>query len=120
MNQNTNYSLQLASAVVAPAYRRLKVVASGLADLAGATDVFVGTNLQDADATVVGRNIAAVQGKTIGIHYATYGTSTALAAGDGIQGAAAGKITKLAAGTQIGVALQAAAADGDVIHVIYT
>ena len=118
MNPNTTISLQVKASTTVAAFRRLMVGASALVEPAGASDNWIGTNQQDVDSTVPGRNICAVQLKNAGIHYATYGTSTALAAGDEIVGAAAGKVTK-GASSPIGVALQAATADGDIIRVVY-
>jgi hypothetical protein len=118
MNPNETISLQVKDATTVAAYRRLKIGASARVEPAGASDTWIGTNLQDVDSTVVGRNISSVQLKKNGIHYATYGTSTALSAGDEIVGAAGGKITKGAA-SPIGVALESASADGDIIRVLY-
>jgi fructose-specific component phosphotransferase system IIB-like protein len=121
MNQHNNISLTLATSVVAPAYSRLKVVTGGLVDLAAAADgtLWIGTNLQDADQTVVGRDTVAIQGKFTGIHYAINGAATAIAAGDAIQAADSGKVAKYSAGTKIGIALSPSTAVGDVFKVIY-
>lgn len=119
MNPNDIISLQVKDSATVAAYRRVKVIAGARVEASGASDsTFIGTNLQDIDSTVVGRNIAAVQLKGHGIHYATYGTTTALSAGDEIVGAASGKVTK-GSSSPIGVALESAAADGDIIRVVY-
>lgn len=118
MNHSNVISLPVKASTTISAHIRVKVGASAKVEPAGASDTFIGTNLQDCDSSVVGRDVSAVQLLGTGIHYATYGTSTALSAGDEIVGAANGKITK-GASSPIGVALESATADGDIIRVIF-
>lgn len=119
MNHNTVISLPVAASTTISAFLRVKVGASAKVAAADAADTAIGTNLQDIDSTVVGRDIASVQLLNGGgIHYATYGTSTALSQGDPIVAADGGKVTKGAV-SPIGVALESASASGDVIRVLY-
>ena len=115
MNPNPIISLPVKAATALVANRRVKVGTGAKVEYAGASDTAIGTVLQDCDATIVGRDQAAVQLRGTGINYVTYGTSTALTAGDELVGAANGKVTK-GASSPIGVALEAATADGDVIR----
>lgn len=118
MNSNNIISLQIADSTTLTAGLRVKVSTSGYVAVAGASDTAIGTVLQDVDSTVPGRNIADIQRIPCGIHYAVYGTSTALSAGDPVGAIAGGKITKDAV-APVGVALESATADGDVIRVVF-
>lgn len=119
MNQHSIFSLPWADPATAVEFRRVKAVAGGVA-LAGAADKSIGTSL-DGDLNVEQANI---QGKAIGIHYATVGNDTALATGNEIEGAADGKVVKKTTGTAIGVVVDlnpndGAPADGDLVRVVY-
>lgn len=117
MNPANVISYPLKASTTLSAHLRVKITTDGV-EAAGASDQEVGTILNDADASVVGRDHASIAlAKNYGVHYLTYGTSTALAAGDTLVRAANGKVTK-GASSPIGVALQSAAADGDIIRAI--
>jgi hypothetical protein len=92
MNKNTIISLPWAVPANAADFRRVKVIAGGvaLAD-AAASDRFIGT-AGDGD---LNTEQADVQLKGVGIHFATVGNSTALATGDEIMGASEGRIARL-------------------------
>lgn len=111
---NTNPVFSVGSDGELDAFRRVKMTASGVA-YAGATDAHIGTTLPGD----LNRDQAAVQSKGVGIHVATTSAATAIVAGDELQGAADGKVTKKAAGDAIGVALEGAAAADSEIRVIY-
>ena len=98
------------------AHRRMKLLAAGTIDYAGDTDRAIGTLQTDIDATVTSKSRGAVVKFCEGIHYGTYGSATALAVADELEAAANGKITKRTTGVCIGLALETAAADGDVIR----
>lgn len=120
MNDANWLSIVVADATTIAANLRVIINASGKAAVAGAADTkFIGTNRADVDAAQPSRSICAILRRSAGTHNAVYGSATALAAGDQIEGAANGKVTKLNAGTAIGVALEPATADGDQIRVLY-
>lgn len=117
MNPNPIISLPVKASTALVAHRRVKVGTGAKVEYAGASDTSIGTVLQDCDATVPDRAQAAVHLRGNGINYVTYGTATALTAGDELVGAANGKVTK-GSSSPIGVALEAATADGDIIRAI--
>lgn len=83
--------------------------------VAGVTDetVELGTMSRNgAIGEVVGVHLRSKQGTTRMV------ASAAIAMGAAVYGAAAGKISTTASGTAIGIACEAAAADGDVIEVL--
>jgi len=122
MQHNNIISLGVSNATGAiSAHLRVEIDSNGQAVIGGATNAFLGTNLQDVDGTVasdgaVGRNISAVQLKGCGLHYAT--ADGAIAVGAEVDPVAAGKITTTA-GSPCGRAVEAASADGDVIRVVF-
>lgn len=122
MYDNSVISLPVKSGAGAiSAYRRVGIDSNGECILEGADTDFLGTLLQDVDGTVAsdgsyGRNIADIQLKGCGVHYATAGG--AISVGDEIDAAANGKVVTTAA-NPIGRALEAAAKDGDIIRVFY-
>lgn len=101
------------------AYRRVKLNSSGKLEYAGASDIALGTLQTDIDTAEPSKTFGAVMQHAFGIHYATYGSATALAVGDEIEAAASGKVTKRVTGARAGIALETAAADGDIIRVVY-
>lgn len=113
MNTNPVFSLPSSDEALEP-FRRVKMTAAGVAYCA-AEDASIGTTL----AGDLNRDQAAIHSKAVGIHNAETSAAGAIAVGDEIQGSADGKITKLAAGTAIGVALEAVAEAGAVIRVVY-
>jgi hypothetical protein len=111
---NTNPILSFpTSATTLVGYRRVKLDGNGELVYAGIGDGAIGT-LQPLD---LDRNTGAVQTLENGLHFATIGNATAVAVGDELQEAADGKLVKKTTGAAVSVALQTAAADGDVIRV---
>jgi len=98
------------------ANRRMKVTSSGTLDYADAGDRAMGTLLTDIDSTITSRRTGAILQFATGIHNGTYGSATALAVGDELQAADDGKIDKRTVGPCIGIAVETASADGDVIR----
>jgi hypothetical protein len=98
------------------AHRRMKLLAAGTIDYAGVNDRAIGTLQTDINADEPSKSRGAVVKFCEGIHFGTYGSATALAVGDELQAAANGKITKRTTGVCIGLALETASADGDVIR----
>jgi len=98
------------------ANRRMKLTSSGTLDYAGVAQRAIGTLLTDIDSTITSRRTGAVLQFATGIHNGTYGSATALAVGDELQAAADGKIDKRTNGPCIGIAVETASADGDVIR----
>lgn len=93
---------------------RVKLAAGGVVN-AGAADGFLGTLLPGD----LNREQAAILRAGVGIHFATVAEgSAAIGEGAGIQGAADGEVTLLAAGAAIGAAVEAGVA-GDCIRVVY-
>lgn len=119
MNPHNIVSLPLAASTTIAAHLRVKVSTGGTVVVAGADNVFIGTTLQDTDSSVPGRNVADIQRRAAGIHYAVVGSTTAVTSGDQIEGIAGGMINKLASGTAIGQAMEASAAVGDTIRVLF-
>jgi hypothetical protein len=113
MNTNPVFSLPGANAKTEP-FRRMKLAATG-ADYCGAEDAMIGSSLP-GDLNV---EQVTLQSKSVGIHDAETSAATAIVSGDKIQGAADGKITKLAAGTAIGEATESSSAAGNIIGVVY-
>ena len=97
------------------ANRRMKVTSSGTLDYADAGDRAMGTLLTDIDSTITSRRTGAILQFATGIHNGTYASATALAVGDELQAADDGKITKRTTGPCVGIAVETASADGDLI-----
>lgn len=120
MNPNNIINLPAAAAAVIPAHRRVKIV-SGKATLCADTDLInggIGTNLQDVDAAVPGRDICAILRRTAGIHYAT--ASGNIAADAEFTADNNGKIKTVGGGTAIGKVLEAVTGgDGSIVRVVY-
>ena len=68
MNPNPIISLPVKAATALVANRRVKVGTGAKVEYAGASDTAIGTVLQDCDATIVGRDQAAVQLRGTGIN----------------------------------------------------
>lgn len=98
------------------ANRRMKVTSAGALDYADAGDRAMGTLLTDIDSTITSRRTGAILQFATGIHNGTYASATALAVGDELQAADDGKIDKRTVGPCIGIAVETASADGDVIR----
>lgn len=118
MNDSFTPSYTASSGAMA-AYRRVKLHADGKILYAGIGDNCIGSLLCDIDAAVPARDTSGVLRPAVGLCYAVYDGATGLAVGDEIEAAADGKITKRVTGRSIGVAKEAASADGDTIRVIY-
>jgi hypothetical protein len=84
-----------------------------LATAASAKDKVAGTNLQPADA---GKAASVALRLAFGLHYVTVGSATAIAAGDELDLAAAGKVVKAAGGTKIGIAREPSAEADSIIR----
>ncbi|GJQ59781.1 MAG: hypothetical protein D8M57_13205 [Candidatus Scalindua sp. AMX11] len=82
-------------------------------ELAGAGEGYIGTVLAPAAAAAV---VAVRPRNDVGSHEMV--ASGAISAGTAIYGAASGKISSIANGAQIGTAIEAATADGDIIEVL--
>lgn len=101
-------------------YRRVRIeLSTGKAVYADASDAdCVGFALRPTDTTVKGKDVASIQMLYAGISYAIAGE--AITKGKQISAADDGKVKDCSAGeTAVGVALEAASADGDQIRVIY-
>lgn len=116
MLDSNKLSFQAADSTALAANRRVALNSSGKIDYAGAADRAIGTLLTDIDASIVAHRVGAVLQFATGIHWGTYASSTALAVGDELQAAANGKIDKRTTGACVGIAVETAAADGDVIR----
>ena len=95
-------------------YRLLQVTAAGKWDLADATDTAVAVSCREvfaADDPLAGRLLAGSEGT----FYLT--ASEAISVGDVVNQAADGKVQQSGGTLKVGVALTAAAADGDFIEV---
>lgn len=119
MSQTINESFKTFTAGVAIAkYLRVKISSGKLAvAVAGVTDetLEIGTITEEAFADLDVRTVKLRSGN--GTHKMV--ASAAIAAGVAVFGAAAGKIATTASGTAIGVSLEAAGANNDVIEVMY-
>lgn len=95
-------------------HARVKLAADGRVSLATnlQTDIGVTAGYAHASDDPVGVDLSSLEGTARGI------ASLAIAIGDKIYGAAAGKIGKTDTNVPIGIALSAAAADGDVIEFV--
>ncbi len=82
-------------------------------ELAGAGEAYIGTVLAPADAA---KAVAVRPRNSVGTHEMV--ADAAISAGAAIYGAASGKISSTANGSQIGIAIEAATADGDIIEVL--
>lgn len=118
--QNTSPIFSIpAAAVNTPTFIRIKMTATGGAAAGlSATDTAIGTTVSGYN-DPGGDTHLAVQDIGFGIHFATTGSATAIAVGDEIEAAAAGKIIKKNANAAVGVALEASAATDNVIRVKY-
>ncbi len=124
MQDSNVISLPVASATGAIAANlRVGIDSNGEAVLASNNSDFLGTLLQDVDGTVAadgshGRNIAGIQLKGSGIHYAT--ASGVIAVGAKVDPDTNGKVVSTVDGSAaVGTALEAAASDGDIIRVVF-
>jgi hypothetical protein len=118
---NTNNVVSLRAGEDVGIHLRVKVGTGGLlevADAAEAAEVIGHNAYAPIDYDQAGRDTAAVQIKNGGILYAV--AAGVIAVGAKFKGADGGKIQDHGgSGTAEGVVLQAAAADGDIIQVIY-
>ena len=94
------------------AHLLVKFTATGV-DKAGATDVAIGTVLND---TKAGKAAAVALRKSYGLHDVTLGNNTAVAVGDELDQYAGGTVIKAAGGKKAGVARQAATGTGAIIE----
>lgn len=94
-------------------FARVILGSGGTVTVAGASDKDIGTA---RDATASGENVTVTLLNKSGS--AKHVASAAIAAGAEVEAAASGKIATKASGTAIGYALEAAAADGDIIEVL--
>lgn len=116
MNKDSVISLPIASGTAIAEYLRVYVDSNGQVLLAGATDPAIGhlerpcdgANYQFASVYLINNG---------GVHFAV--ANAAISKGGKFQPAASGKIAPLTTGTPSGIALEAAAADGNVIRVAY-
>ena len=119
MSQYMDSSYHSFTAGVAIAqYLRVKISSGKLAvAVAGVTDepVEIGYITEAAFADLDVRTVRLRNGGGTGKLIA----SAAITAGAAIYGAASGKVSATASGSAIGIAIEAAAADGDVIEVLY-
>lgn len=97
-------------------FSRVKLTSSSgsAVELAGAGESFIG--ITTADATAAGAPVSVIL-TSAGRTYKAV-AAEALAAGAVIYGGAVGKVQDTASGTAIGVAIEAATADGDVIEIL--
>ena len=114
MNQNNVISLPN-SGTALTASTRVKVGAGPIVLPAEAADHAIATVLHDTAADGMA-DLQLIQGTC---HFATIGSSAAIAPGDELETAAAGRLVKKAEGTPVAVALQPASAPGHIIEVIY-
>ena len=108
MQHSTHLSLVADTGVAITMGRRIANVA-GFAVHAGAAQRFMGSSEADFNGSEPSANTVGVHRRTNGSHYATHDGTTAITAGDAIQGAALGKIDKHAAVAKA-IAMPAAAA----------
>ena len=119
MNDTLYFNATCPTGTQLVAHRRCGINSSGELVYASATSTAIGTLMQDVDGDAPSRNRGALLSPAAALSFATYGSATALSKGDEIQAAANGKVDKLTNGRAIGVAIETAAADGDVIRVVY-
>lgn len=119
MNDTLYFNATCPASTQLVAHRRCGINSDGELVYASATSTAIGTLMQDVDGDLPSRNRGSLLRPGTASSFATYGSATALAVGDEVQAAANGKIDKLSTGKAIGVALESAAADGDIIRVCY-
>lgn len=105
----------IAGAAIA-ANLRVKIDSSGEYVVAG-DEAFVGTNMRE-DVLAQGDEIAVMSALLPGSN--KYVASKAIAVGDVVNTVAGGKVTDAAGVVEIGIAVEEALADGDVIQVMHT
>jgi hypothetical protein len=112
---NSNNVQSRIAATDLSAFTLVMLDATGKAAVAGATDRWIGSVLQDAKA---GKAVDLALRNGYPCHDLITGNATAIVPGDEVEQLAAGKIGKFAAGTKVGVAIQGSVEAGSQIEVM--
>jgi len=118
MNSNNVFSHQVKAATEIAEYRRVKITSDGV-EVAGAADVAIGHILQPVNGATPGRDIASIAPINGGYSIQFAVAADAIAVGGTFEAAADGEIQAEDSGTVLGIALEAATADQDIIRVAY-